>query len=521
MNAKIQLRFLIVVLVAAGLGLALTKHFKFGYPILPKEQTPVWSIEARITFRAKGEPVKLNFAVPGEQKNFGILEESGSSQDYGFTPAAPLDAQEDFYRTVTWSRDEARGGQELYYRIDVYQRPNLRDLDVSSPPVVVDPQYEEGPLAVSISEILSAAKRHSADAVTFVSQLVQQLDNPDNQNAQTLLRVANTDLRRIKLLNTLIVKGGYESHLIRALELSDTQSRQSLKPVVLIIDKENDQFKVFEWGNPRPLEPENFLAWQRGGPALVELYGGSGAKVEFSVIRQDLPISFVLEQAARYGENNLTDFSLSSLTFDQQNSYRLLLMIPLGALVVVIMRNIIGIKTSGTFMPILLAMAFLKTQLITGMILFVIVVSVGLIMRSYLSKLDLLLVPRISAVVVVVIGIMVGFGIFGAKFDIQLMQSVTLFPTIILAWTVERLSVLWEEDGAREVALQTSGSLFVAILAYVVMGEATLRYLAFVFPELILVVLAIILSLGQYSGYRLSELFRFAPLVKAQKEAGS
>ncbi len=515
MSAKIQLRFLILILVSAGLGLTLVKHFRHGYPMLPRKQTPVWSVEARISFRAKGDPVKVNFAVPGTQEAFGVLGESGSSQDYGYTAAAPLGEKEPFSRYVTWSRQEAKGQQELYYRIDIYQRPTLLRTEFPSTPVVLDPQFEEGPLALSIQEILGQAKQRSADAESFTSQLIQILQNPDDQNAQTLLRVADTELRRLKLLNTLINKGGYESHLIRALELGETQARQSLRQMVLLVDREQNSASLFEWGNPLALDPEGLLAWQRGGPSLIEVFGGSGAKVEYSVIRQDLPLNFVLEQAEAYGENNLMNLSLSSLSFDQQSSFRLLLMIPFGALVVVIIRNLVGIKTSGTFMPILLAMAFLKTQLLTGVILFVIVVSVGLIMRAYLSKLDLLLVPRISAVVVVVIGIMVSFGLMGAKFDIALMQSVTLFPTIILAWTVERLSVLWEEDGPKEVITQTAGSLFVAILAYVVMGSDTLRYQAFVFPELLLVVLAVILALGQYSGYRLSELFRFAPLVKA------
>ncbi|MFC2074619.1 7TM domain-containing protein, partial [Campylobacterota bacterium] len=40
------------------------------------------------------------------------------------------------------------------------------------------------------------------------------------------------------------------------------------------------------------------------------------------------------------------------------------------------------------------------------------------------------------------------------------------------------------------------------------------RYLTFNFPELLLVVLAIIILIGRYTGYRLSELIRFSPLVK-------
>lgn len=519
MNSKVQLRILIFVLAAIGISIALIKHLQIGYPIIPKQQIPIWTIEAKVNFLATGDPVKVSLAVPGEQSLFGILEETGSSNDYGFIPAGHDPRIEGFYRNVVWSKNEATGQQELYYRIDVYQKQSADEVELYAPDVNPTEKYNQGQLGVAADEVILAAKRHSADAVTYVGQLIQLLSSDSNQNVQTLLASANTNLERTRLLNTLILKGGYESHLIRALILGETATRQTLEPIVILLHE--DDKHAFVWGTPKPIKMENALAWQRGGPSLIEVQGGKNAKVQFSVVKQELPASFVLEQASRRQENSLTDFSLTSLSIEQQDSYRLLLTIPFGALIVVVMRNIIGIRTTGTFMPILLAMAFLRTDLGPGLILFVIVVSAGLTMRAYLSKLDLLLVPRISAVVVVVIGIMVGFGIVGGKFDLQIMQSVTLFPTIILSWTVERLSVLWEEDGPKEVGIQTLGSLVVAVMAYAAMGNPTLRYLVFVFPELLLVALAMILALGQYSGYRLSELMRFAPLVKGNKEGAA
>ncbi len=515
MNSKVQLRILIFILAAVGIGVMLTKHFQVGYPLIPKQQIPIWTIEAKVSFQATGDPVKVSMAVPGEQRSFGILKETGSSNDYGFIPAGNHPMTAGSYRSVIWSKDQAKGLQELYYRIDVYQKKNAEDVELHAPEVQPSEKYSEGQLGFAAKEVIAAAKRHSADSQTFVGQLIQTLNNEDNQNAQTLIASTSSELERVRLLNTLIIYGGYESHLIRALLLGETTTNQALQPIVILLDGDNKH--AFVWGTPKPIKIENALAWQRGGPTLIEVEGGHNTKVEFSIVKQALPASFVLEQASRQREKSLTDFSLTSLSIEQQDSYRLLLTIPFGALIVVIMRNIIGIRTTGTFMPILLAMAFLRTDLLPGLTLFVIVVSAGLTMRAYLSKLDLLLVPRISAVVVVVIGIMVGFGIVGGKFDLQIMQSVTLFPTIILSWTVERLSVLWEEDGPREVGIQTLGSLVVAIMAYAVMGNETIRYLVFIFPELLLVALAVILALGQYSGYRLSELMRFAPMVKNDK----
>ena len=71
------------------------------------------------------------------------------------------------------------------------------------------------------------------------------------------------------------------------------------------------------------------------------------------------------------------------------------------------------------------------------------------------------------------------------------------------------MSILWEEEGPKEVFVQGGGSLFVAVLAFLLMDQPLVQHLAFNFPELHLCVLAIILLTGRYTGYRLTELVRF------------
>jgi hypothetical protein len=88
-------------------------------------------------------------------------------------------------------------------------------------------------------------------------------------------------------------------------------------------------------------------------------------------------------------------------------------------------------------------------------------------------------------------------------------MTITFFPMIIIAWTIERMSILWEEDGPREVLIQGGGSLVVAVIAYLLMQTPIFMHLTFNFPELNLVLLASILAMGQYTGYKLSELRRF------------
>lgn len=72
------------------------------------------------------------------------------------------------------------------------------------------------------------------------------------------------------------------------------------------------------------------------------------------------------------------------------------------------MRNIIGIRTFGTFMPILIALAFRETELFWGLILFSLIVGLGLLLRAYVEQLKLLLVPRLAAVLTMVVLLMAG-----------------------------------------------------------------------------------------------------------------
>lgn len=85
---------------------------------------------------------------------------------------------------------------------------------------------------------------------------------------------------------------------------------------------------------------------------------------------------------------------------------------------------------------------------------------------------------------------------------------------IITAWTVERLSILWEEEGPREVGIQGLGSLLTAVVSYILMSNTYVADFVFLYPESLLLVLAAILAIGNYNGYRLSDLRRFKSILE-------
>ena len=141
-------------------------------------------------------------------------------------------------------------------------------------------------------------------------------------------------------------------------------------------------------------------------------------------------------------------------------------------------------------------------------------IIVGLLIRALLSKLNLLLVPRISAVVIVVILLMQSLTIFGYQLKIDIASSAVFFPIIITAWIIERASITWEEDGPVNATREIIFSILVAIITYFVICNNYIRHIMFAFNELNLVILFIVMLLGTYTGYRLTELKRFSPLAK-------
>jgi hypothetical protein len=170
--------------------------------------------------------------------------------------------------------------------------------------------------------------------------------------------------------------------------------------------------------------------------------------------------------------------------------------------------------TFGTFMPVLIALAFRETHILWGVSLFSLIVSVGLMIRFYLDELRLMIVPRLGVILTVVIMLMLAISVVSTQMDVQSGLSVALFPMVILTMVIERMCISWDERGAFEAIKAGVGSLIAAVLCYLVMNNPEVQYLLFAYPELLLILIAVILLFGQYRGYRLFELLRFKALAK-------
>jgi len=398
------------------------------------------------------------------------------------------------------------GEQSLFYKLEIVEDGD-HVVPAIPPATRTVPSWRE-PYATASQHLLSMAMPISADGLSLAQQLIQIMsDERGDQNAALLM----AEYQTATLLQNLLLAADVPARTVEILTLEDGRRRQDLKTYVEVF--QDGSWHLFDPERGEVHERHNLLLWVTDAPSVLDVVGGRNSRVSFSMISAVRPaLAVSQEQFGDFG------FSLYSLPIAEQGFFKLIMLMPIGALVVVFMRIIVGLKTSGTFMPILIALAFLQTELVPGLVSFLLVVGTGLAIRTYLSELNLLLIARIAVLVLIVIGIITVFSVLSYRLGLIEGLNITFFPMIILAWTIERVSITWEENGPREVAVQVGGSLGVAVLAYLMMSVPLINHLAFNFPELHMVILAIILLLGRYTGYRVMELRRFAAFRSATNE---
>lgn len=489
-------RGLILALTLAGVLIAWLRHLDTGMPFLPGQQAAVWIVEARIDFIAEG-PVMLSLNVPDDPPGFRILSEQTASPGYGFSIV-----EDDGRRRGEWTIRGARGPQTLYYNVHVVpDRGAAGTAEAAPEPRRTNLLWEE-PEATAARQLLASARSRSSTPESLAREIIREVTTSDpTQNAALLL----ARHQRPALVERLLLDAGIPARISMGLFLQDARRNQTLTPVVEIFTGE--RWVAFDPATGNQGTPENLLLWNRGDRFLTDLVGGSDTSVSFSMIRRTMPLVELGSAAHEDGRFRL--LSIHELPIEQQSVFKLLLLLPMAALATVFMRILVGLRTSGTFMPILIAFAFLQTALVPGLLTFIGIVGLGLLLRSYLSRLNLLLVARIATIIVIVVFLMAAISLLGYQLGFNTGMTVAFFPIVIIAWTIERMSILWEEEGAREVLIQGSGSLAVAVVAFVLMDHPLIGHLMFNFPELNLVVIALIMLIGKYTGYRLLELHRF------------
>jgi hypothetical protein len=195
--------------------------------------------------------------------------------------------------------------------------------------------------------------------------------------------------------------------------------------------------------------------------------------------------------------------SLAHLPDKFRGAIENVLLVPLGALVVVIFRLTLGVQMLGLFRPILLAIAFniIGVPISTGFL--VAALTVIVLLRPALNADHNY--ARIAIMLSIAAALLLIPLILGRWLDVEWLMKIADFPIIALCLTCESFAKVLDGHGIREAIWRT---LTTAAAAVVIMGLTTMSGvldLFLRFPELLMAQAGCIMLISRYLNIRLFE----------------
>ena len=507
MSSQLHTRFLALALIVAGVLIFVHKTVRYNYPIFPDEVRTVWNLEVLIEFAADNRPVRVEAYLPARGAGRDVVDEQFYSGPFGLRL---VQGGDDSNRRAIWTYRFPEGLKVLRYRTTVVEEsgetplPNYLQREIDAVPPPFESTLERQAFIVWISDL----RRQSADRESLVELMLQEIFSDDlSDEVAALIPPLPAPLGRLELARILLQSQGIPARIANGVILEGPRRRaETLSWLEYHVDDRDRRY--FPSGTPSSFFP----IWY-GLDQLVQADGATELSTQISLQPSRLAGTSVVNTRAARNDWVLNLFSFDNLPLTTQLVYQVLLTIPVGIMILVFLRQFVGIQTLGTFMPVLIGIAFRETALLSGVLLFSLLIALGLALRFYLERLKLLLVPRLAVVLVFIVLCMAFITTLTADSGVRLGLSISLFPMVIITMTIERMSIVWEEYDGMEAMKQGLGSLAVASVTYLAMVNPQVEYMMFNFPELLFVIMGLCLLMGRYMGMRLSEFRRFQELA--------
>jgi hypothetical protein len=484
--------------------------YRLGYPLLPTFPAKAWGLTMKIFFEpaeTSGKEIEIRAGLPQSRPGQSVIEQRDLSGSLQFNIL-----QEGLNQIGVWSGNPEEG-RVLNYRATVLLNPKRvakpKPPGPESFPAIIADKSEQILAKRLIERYASLKASEKLKAIAATAKGVWRKPPPDDN-----------DLKRWSEIQK---KYGAKDAIVILLRVADFPVRKGQGFVLMESVATQPDRWISVWTGRRwehlqadtgDLYPESvrLLPLMVGDTPLVSISGGKFQEVRWSLTKQTLSQwRSHFERIYRSGRF-LDRWSLFAIPNQFQEIFRILLLVPIGVLMISVLRNIVGFPTFGIFMPVLMALAFRSTGLSYGLGIFAGVVLIGYLLRRGIDRLHLLLVPRLSFLITFVILAFTVFALIGSKFGVREFMAIGLLPFVILSMTIERFFILIEESGAFQALRTAAGSAAVAAITYKIIQIDPLQLTFFVYPELLFAIMGLLLLLGNYSGYRLSEILRFKVL---------
>lgn len=482
--------------------------------VLPQTR---YEVTVQLRFDGHGSDAKVETFLPASDARQSILDEHNVSPGLRFETET-----RGRNRLARWRGAEISDSAQVQYQFSVLSRTVRYDIDprlevpAAYPASIVPFLQPEQEVQADDPEIRHALARIEADRGPLLTRLqriyaltadLTQRPFKGTTDALTALRLREASCNgKSRLFVALARASGIPAQLVGGLIMHEGAKRTSHQWVEAYI---GGHWAPFDPTNRHFAElPADYLTLYYGDEALFRHTSDINFDYRFLVHAEMVP-----SPRAKTSYKVLNVWAMFERLQLPYSLLRTVLMLPVGALVVVLFRNVIGMPTYGTFLPALIAAAAGATGALWGMIGVLVVVLAVTAARWLVRGLELLHSPTLAILLAVVAVTLLGTSMAAEQLGIVSLTRISMFPIAVMAITAERFYLSLAEQGRRDAAKHLAGTLVVILACYVVMNSLALQILLIGFPEVLLWVVALNIYLGRWVGVRLSEYHRFRPLL--------
>ncbi len=507
----------IALLVAVPLGLIAYKLRALGYSLVDVLPVTQYEVAYVLQFDGHGGDVRIRTFLPSNDAHQVVSEERDVSS--GLHLSQQVQGPN---RVATWAGAEVPDRAEIRHSFKVLSH---RMVFAIPPELAVPPSYApsvatqlrpEKEIQVDAPEVRAALRRIGGDTGTVLERLRRIYDATSalaprpfkgTTDAVSALRLGEGSCNgKSRLFVALARAAGIPARLVGGLILAGGPKKTSHQWV--------EAYVAGHWVPFCPTNhhfaelPQHYLTLYRGDETIFR----HTAEINFDYRFESRAVLVPSPKA----KASFTVFNVWGL-FERLHLpftlLRTILMLPVGALVVVLFRNVIGMPTFGTFLPALLAAAAGGTGAGWGVLVVLLVVGAVAVTRWGLQRLELLHSPTLAILLAGVVFALLVIAMVAERFGARSLANATFFPIAVLAICAERFYLSLTEHGGRMAGKELAGTLAVMLAAYVVMNSLALQVLLIGFPEVLFLVVAANVFLGRWVGVRLSEYLRFRGLL--------
>jgi hypothetical protein len=394
---------------------------------------------------------------------------------------------------------------EMHKAITVYERKIALIADGSIP-----------------ADKLQIHKQTAADAGVFLRILQPDIIGTPLGSEEALVKLIKDQMTALNGAEAIVLWSegitGLQA-LMRAVE-EDTERMQSIKnqSIVLITDRSLQTLGRTARGPFSVLKPKQILVTRRTSiNPLISSESIEGFVQELE--KRD--IGHLVVDASTTGLrpwnllSSLVNYMLTHGVSSQ--TIILLLMLPVIAMILAFLKQVIGVTTFGLYTPSIVALSFLALGWPIGLIFLLFILATGYMTRSFMRRWRLLYVPKVAIIITVVsVTLLLLLGL-GTLFNIVLARD-TIFVLLIMSTLAESFLNVKTEEGLYSAVLGTGETILAALLCVFIVQWPWLQSLILAYPELILFTIAVDAVLGKWTGLRLVEYFRFREVFKNLQE---